>query len=298
MSINKISFIILNYNGKNILKESIPSIITAADNSPVYCDIHVIDNCSNDDSIAFLKENCPSLIIYKATKNNFLFSYNEYLPKIDSDLVFLFNNDVKVESDFISYLLPYFEDNKTFMVTPQLRSWDGSHYTGGLNYLNMKYGIIEFSHSDKKTGKDYKQPQKTFYSFNALFDRKKVLALNGLDELYSPYTWEDVDLCYRASLKGWNNYYEPQSVVYHYEEYTINRCKPQKGKTNRRIITRRNRLLFFWKNIRDPYLWINHLVFMPLRLVWSLFFDRAMIVAFWLAVLRNKRCRRQNYFCD
>jgi glycosyltransferase involved in cell wall biosynthesis len=34
-------------------------------------------------------------------------------------------------------------------------------------------------------------------------DTKRVETLNFLDEVYSPYTWDDHDLCYRARERGW-----------------------------------------------------------------------------------------------
>jgi GT2 family glycosyltransferase len=46
--------------------------------------------------------------------------------------------------------------------------------------------------------------------------RREVLeALNGLDERFNPYGWEDVDFCLRAAAHGWRVRYVPEAIVYH-----------------------------------------------------------------------------------
>ncbi|MFH1429277.1 MAG: glycosyltransferase [Candidatus Margulisiibacteriota bacterium] len=283
----KIAFLILNYNGREIIEQCLPSVLAAAKVSPVSCEVHVVDNRSTDGSIEMLGSEYPEVITYIASKNDFLFSYNEYLPRVDAGLVLLFNNDVKVEEDFLAPLIKYFEDDSVFMVTPKMMEWDGSAYQNGLNVMEMPYGIPHFEARSDKVQSRIDRPQETFYSFNALYDRKKLIELGGFDKLYSPFAWEDVDICYRASKRGWKNLYEPQSVVYHYGEFTIKKFSKKNSQSpipSRRVITRRNRLMFFWKNVRDPWLWVQHLFFMPLRLVWSIFSDRAMITAFFWAL--------------
>jgi len=46
--------------------------------------------------------------------------------------------------------------------------------------------------------------------------RSEVLeALEGLDERFNPYGWEDVDFCLRAAARGWRTRYVPEAIVYH-----------------------------------------------------------------------------------
>ena len=48
----KLSIVILNWNGKLLLKKFLPNIILYTPNTPIY----VVDNASEDDSIEFLKK--------------------------------------------------------------------------------------------------------------------------------------------------------------------------------------------------------------------------------------------------
>ena len=50
---------------------------------------------------------------------------------------------------------------------------------------------------------------------HAAFAREKFVALGGFDELYRPFYWEDIDLCYRAMQAGWERWYVPDAVVTH-----------------------------------------------------------------------------------
>jgi GT2 family glycosyltransferase len=56
---------------------------------------------------------------------------------------------------------------------------------------------------------------------NALVSREKLLALQGFDDLYSPYYVEDVDLSLRAWKMGWKCYYEHLAVCRHQTSASI-----------------------------------------------------------------------------
>jgi GT2 family glycosyltransferase len=86
----KVSIVVLNFNGINLLKKFIPQIIK---NSNGY-DIYVVDNNSSDNSISFLKKEFPEVKIIR-NKDNYGYAggYNNGLKQIDSDLFICLNND-------------------------------------------------------------------------------------------------------------------------------------------------------------------------------------------------------------
>ena len=47
------------------------------------------------------------------------------------------------------------------------------------------------------------------------------LKLGGMDTLYSPFYWEDIDLSYRAWKSGYQILYDPNIIVEHHHESTI-----------------------------------------------------------------------------
>jgi O-antigen biosynthesis protein len=45
----------------------------------------------------------------------------------------------------------------------------------------------------------------------------RFLAVGGLDEANFPVAYNDVDLCLRLNLRGWQSFYEPRAVLVHHE---------------------------------------------------------------------------------
>jgi len=54
-----------------------------------------------------------------------------------------------------------------------------------------------------------------------LIKREVIDQIGGFDEIFSPYTYEDTDFCYRARANGWQLYYCPNSEVYHIRNASI-----------------------------------------------------------------------------
>ncbi len=278
---NKIDIIILNYNGAEILPQCLPSIVEAAKRSPLPCHVIVMDNRSTDNSVEYLRRNFPQVKIVVSDKNKVLFSYNDLIPQLDSDIVILLNNDVRVAADFISPLISRFSSPGVFAVAPKQLSFSGKTHEGGKNRIEFRFGLM---YSGPFYGEDpvMEKPGYTFYEANSAYDRKKLLELGGFDDIYAPYLWEDADMGYRAWKAGYKFIYEPKSVIFHQESYTFDREK--KKIRGRRIISRRNSFIFTWKNITDLKLMFTHLLLLPMNLLLSLFYDWARIAAFFEAI--------------
>ena len=59
----KIAIVILNWNGKELLKQFLPSMTEYS--SLKNCDIYVADNASTDDSVDFIRSNFPTIKIIR-----------------------------------------------------------------------------------------------------------------------------------------------------------------------------------------------------------------------------------------
>jgi GT2 family glycosyltransferase len=278
----KIDIVILNYNGAEILPQCLPSIVDAAKRSPLPCQVIVLDNRSTDNSVDYLRKNFPQVKIIVAKENKVLFSYNDLILQLDSDIVILFNNDVKVAPDFISPLISHFTSPGVFAVAPKQLSFSGKTHEGGKNRIEFRFGLM---YSGPLYGEDpvMEKPGYTYYEANSAYDRNKFLELGGFDDIYAPYLWEDADLGYRAWKSGYQFVYEPKSVIFHQESYTMDR--ESKKIRGRRILTRRNSFIFTWKNISAPSLLWQHVLLLPVNLIISVFKDWARITAFFEALL-------------
>ena len=89
----KIAVLILNWNGKELLQRFLPSVLKYSSEAEVI----VIDNASDDDSIAYLQKNFSDTRIISFEKNlGFAQGYNEALKQVDHEFVVLLNSDVRV----------------------------------------------------------------------------------------------------------------------------------------------------------------------------------------------------------
>jgi GT2 family glycosyltransferase len=246
----KIDILILNYNGKDLVKAYLPSVIEASKGSCNECNVHVVDNLSTDGSNEMILREFPEVCLHIARQNRVLCSYNEVVEKLDSDIVIFLNNDIKVEPDFVDRLARHFNDKKVMFAAPRLINFDGT-YNGGRSFLKFEFGAIKMI-VDKDAAAE---PGPTKAISTGAFRRKMFLELGGFDDLYLPGIWEDVDICYRGLLSGWKGIYEPGSVIWHDESTTFHREYGKKGKMR---IAHRNMFLFFWKNITDKKMLLTH----------------------------------------
>ena len=91
----KLAVVILNFNGVKHLKNYLPQVLK---NSNPY-DVIVADNCSSDESLAFIKTIDGVKVIENQENTGFAGGYNDALKQIEGQYEFylLLNSDVQVE---------------------------------------------------------------------------------------------------------------------------------------------------------------------------------------------------------
>jgi N-acetylglucosaminyl-diphospho-decaprenol L-rhamnosyltransferase len=256
--------VVLNYDGKAFLGETLPTLEEAARRSRYACGVTVIDNSSRDGSAEFVAERFPSIELVRRP-NRVLCSYNDVLKDVEESHVILLNNDLRVDPDFVNPLLEPFEDAPDlFLVAPRVMDYAGAARTGGRNRAWLSWGLFKV---DEVPACDLPRPARTFGAGCAgAYDRRKFLALGGYDTMYLPGTMEDIDLCWRAWRKGQTCLYQPSSVVYHKGQESFHR---RFGARRTAAINARNVYLFMWKNIDDPRIWFEHAALLLPRFAWS-----------------------------
>jgi len=276
----------LNYNGKDLLERFLPSLIRSAKASRFPCKVTVLDNCSTDDSVLYVKEHFPEVNIVIAPENKVLCSYNEAVRHMDEDIVILINNDMETEEKFVDPLVEVFiEKPDAFFVATY----------GDCSIARSHWGMITPDITYPGVGAFIEYPGYAFSAGAGAFDRKKFMELNGYDEIYLPALYEDVDLCYRGWKMGWKGYYQPASKKYH-----IGSASMSKRYTSNELqkIAFRNGILFMIKNISDPILLANFVFFLAFRLLSALvlrkwFFMKGLIEAIQ-RLPRTLESRRSN----
>ena len=248
LSIDCTQILVLNYNGRALLDECLPSIVEAARRAPVACGVIVVDNDSTDGSREWLGSAWPQVrVIHQPNRG--LASFNQVLSDLDEPVVLLLNNDVKLEPDAVGPLLSAFEKHEDALFSaPLCWTFDGSHYEGMRTRVRSRFGLVQGmsrvpGHEDLVHEADLTAAAGPVLAV----DRRKFLELGGYDVLFFPGRIEDLDLGFRGWMAGGRGYYVPESVAYHKGFGTF---APELGDARCDGLALRNTLIFSWKNLR------------------------------------------------
>lgn len=210
----EVSVIIPNYNGRDYLKDCLHSL---KEQTFQNFEVILVDNASGDDSIEVAKTIFPELTVVRFSENfGFCRAVNEGIRRAKGEYTLLLNNDTVAESGFIEALYRSICEKKdAFSCAAQMRKKcspdlmdDGGDYYCALGWA--------FALGKEKSCKRYQKPRKIFASCAAAaIYRKKIFEEIGLfDEIHFAYL-EDIDVGYRARIRGYQNYYEPEALIYH-----------------------------------------------------------------------------------
>ncbi len=237
---DKLAICILNWNGKNLLEEFLPSVVNYSKNYPIY----IIDNLSTDDYLTFLQEKYPEITVIQNDGNyGFAKGYNIGLESIKAEYYCLLNSDVEVSENWLKPILQLFEtDEKIAAIQPKILSYRDKNkfeYAGAAGGFidNLGYpfcrGRIFFDCEEDQN--QYNQNSEIFWASGAcLFIKSEdYWQANGFDEDFEAHM-EEIDLCWRLKNSGKKIIYCSESTVYHLGAATLKKDSYKKMYLNYR----------------------------------------------------------------
>ena len=272
----KISIVIPNRNGANLLKKNLPSVLAAAKGA----ELIVVDDASTDDSLKLLKNTCPSVrVVRKVRHDGYASTVNAGVREAHGDVVVLLNSDVRPEKDFLAPLIKHFDDPSVFAVGCLEKSHEkGSIVLRGRGEAKWEKGF--FIHWRGEVD----QTTTAWVAGGSGAFRKSIWEkLGGMDTIYDPFYWEDIDLSYTALKAGYRILFERKAVVAHEHETGAIKQAYSKGFVN--MIAYRNQFLFIWKNMSDPKILFAHALWTPVRLVQALFQGNFALISGYVRAL-------------
>jgi GT2 family glycosyltransferase len=214
-----VSIIILNYNGKQHLKDCLNSVEKLA-----YGNMEVIfvDNASSDGSVRFVMQNYPRVKIIENSRNLGVAAGNNVgIDAAKGKYVFLLNPDTEVDPLCLNGLANVMDmDDSVGVCGAKIRLFDERErlqHAGGRYHVigvALDRGLYELD-----SGQYDKVEDVSFVCGAALLFRKDVLSSVGLlDPAFFMYH-EEVDFCLRMWLNGLRVLYVPNAIVYHKSRY-------------------------------------------------------------------------------
>lgn len=303
-----VSIIIPNWNGADLLRAYLPAVLEAKKQYRGKVEVVVVDDASTDASVNLLQEEFPDIKIVAHQHNQgFGKACWSGAQAAQSPILILLNSDVKVASDFIGPLADCLKDPTVFSASPLIFNdrQELSNVTISIPYFRR--GKIRYrAFAPQLLFNDpapLPHPWYTLFPIGAAFavNRARFIEMQGFDDMFHPFYYEDTDLGFRAWRRGWKCIVVPQSRVTHYHTGTIGRSFKQ---LKVRAIRKRNRLFYLWKNLTSTRLLRQHLLFQLLRVCYRPFcLDGMTLVATVLAVpgfsqAMRRRREEQNWIVN
>ena len=212
--------IILNFNGKQLLLETLASV---AQIDYPNLKLIVVDNGSTDGSQAALREHYPHVLLLENNENLGFGEGNNvgmrYALQQGAEWALLLNNDIAAAPELLTHMMNvaamdaaigilgpkiYYHDqpNTIWFAGARINYWAG---------LTAHRGIREIDRGQ------YDRVEDTDYITGcAMLIRREALERVGMfDPIYFPAYSEDADLCVRARSAGYRLVYVPQARVWH-----------------------------------------------------------------------------------
>lgn len=223
--IHKVSVIIPNWNGKELLKVCLKSL---ANQSFKDFEVIIVDNGSIDGSCEYVEKYYPKFRLIKLNKNyGFAKAVNTGIKSTRSKYLFLLNNDTEVDKDCIMYLVEVADKQKEegFIAPKVLNFYKRNIIDSSGDGVDVAGHSYNLGMGERDSEKFNKEKESFLVTAGAgLFKRKIFESIGFFDEDYFTYM-EDVDLCLRAQLAGFKGWYTPKALVYHIHKATSNRIK-------------------------------------------------------------------------
>jgi GT2 family glycosyltransferase len=246
----RVSAVIPNYDGQNLLKKFLPNVFKCLRNGD---EVVVVDDASDDNSVSFLikkyqlkpvikyskkvrypelksftyrlyqakvsieKNKKINLLVVSLQKNvRFAMAANIGVILTSTPYILLLNNDVKPTKSVVDKLLTNFDDKSVFAVGCLEYEKNKKGEKSGKNELWFEKGLFRHSKAE-----DMNSGETAWVSGGSgMFNRKMWLSLGGFDKLFYPAYWEDIDLSFRAKKQGYKVLFDQEAVVYHVHETT------------------------------------------------------------------------------
>jgi GT2 family glycosyltransferase len=208
------SVVVPNWNGAQLLGPCLDAL-----HRQTYMPLEVVvaDGDSRDGSPDLVRRAYPRVRLVRLSRNRgFAGNVNAGLRAARGDVLLLLNNDAEPEPDWVAACVETLQRNPSAgsvaskMLYHDRRTINSAGDGLARNGRPLQRGCGE---SD---GPEWDQPASVFGASGgaAAYRRTMLEEVGPLDEQFFAYL-EDLDLAFRAQLRGWTCIYQPKARVYH-----------------------------------------------------------------------------------
>ncbi len=247
-----VSVVIPNWNGEKFLKKCLMSLKNQTYQN---FEVIVVDNNSQDRSKIIVEELNISGLKWIALNDNYGFSkaVNVGINTAIGEYIFLLNNDTELHPNCLYAHISLIEKLPNAYALASLMIQDSKK--DSIDSAGDLYSVfgIAYQRGNSKSINKYSKITRVFSACGgAAFYKKSIFDKIGLfDEDFFAYL-EDVDIGFRARLKGYYSYYNPDAIVYHVGSGSTDKMSSLKVKNSVR-----NNIFVILKNMSLFFIFIN-----------------------------------------
>lgn len=224
-----ISFIIVNYNARELLFSCIKSIYETV--TKISFEVILVDNGSSDGSLEMVQDKFPDVTPVRNNENRgFASANNQALDLMRGRYALLLNTDTVLTANAVPELLSFMESHpEAAIACGQLLNADGTRQNSIAGFpdvlsLLLNTPVLEYLFPRQYPSKRYdiKVPVEIDSGIGAcLIVRKQAIEKVGkLDERYF-FFFEETDWAFQMRKAGWKIYHVPTAFIYHLQGKTI-----------------------------------------------------------------------------
>ena len=220
-----IAVVIVNYNTRDYLRACLSTVFSESPSEVI-----VVDNASSDGSVEMVHSEFPAVVV-QANKTNVGYgaAANQAIASLKAAYVLLLNADTLLQPDALRALSSYLDLHpRAAIVGPRISEPNGKQQTSCHPFPSPLNTLLEISilgqlihyipilrHRYLCTWTHAYARVVPWVGGAALGLRREAFnAVRGFDDSFFMYS-EEVDLCYRLTLVGWQVHFAPVATIVH-----------------------------------------------------------------------------------
>lgn len=303
-----VSIIVVNYNGKEYLKNCVSSVLK---NNYSDWEIIIVDNASTDGSLEVVNDefgHVPNLRVVKLNKNDGpARARNVGVGVAKGKIIGFLDNDTEVDLNWIVCAMKYFRnDPKTGILQCKLLMLENKkHFDYAGEYLSSLGFLVHRASFREEDKGQYDAPSEILAAKSAgMFIRKDIFdKIGGFDKDYFIFV-EETDLGWRTWLAGYRVIFAYDSIVFHHFSATNKIVDPSFNNFLVRFHGTKNYILTLYKNLssknlviilpKHVFLWFGLAMYLLLRGNFSSSWNILKGILWNIGNFRQSHAKRKN----